>query len=162
MQHRSSALAAVACSLVLLVAVVPRASAQQFTGTIQGIVQDATAAVIPGADVSVINVGTNEVRHVTTDRDGAYVAPQLKPGVYRVIVERTGFRTTTVDEIKIDVQQIRAVDVRLDIGWTAETVSVSATVQSVLARNAEPRGHPRPRFVPLHQRRTQRDERSDD
>src|SRR6267378_2795475 len=36
----------------------------------------------PGADVSVINVGTNEVRHVTTDRDGAYVVPQLKPGIY--------------------------------------------------------------------------------
>ena len=57
-------------------------------------VQDATAAVIPGADVSVINLGTNEVRHVTTDRDGAYVAPQLKPGVYRVIMEGTGFGHT--------------------------------------------------------------------
>src|SRR5262249_23236921 len=56
---------------------------------------------------------------------------QLKPGIYRVIVERTGFRTTTVDEIKIDVQQIRAVDVRLEIGGTTETVAVSAKVAPI-------------------------------
>jgi len=105
--------------------------AQQFSGTIQGIVRDETSAVIPGADVSVINTGTNEIRHLTTDREGAYVAPQLKPGIYRVIVERTGFRTTTVDEIKIDVQQIRAVDVRLEIGGTTETVAVSAKVAPI-------------------------------
>ena len=102
--------------------------AQQFTGTIQGIVQDATSAIVAGAEVSVINSSTNEVRHVTTDRNGAYVVPQLKPGSYRVVVELTGFKTATVDEIKVDVQQIRAVDVRLDVGGTTETVSVSATV----------------------------------
>jgi len=107
------------------------AGAQQFTGTIQGIVQDATNAVVVGADVSIINISTNEVRHVATDGEGAYVAPQLKPGLYRVVAERTGFKTATVDGIKLDVQQIRAVDVRLDVGGTTETVTVSATVAPI-------------------------------
>jgi hypothetical protein len=117
--------------------------AQQFTGTIQGIVLDATSAVVPGAEVSVINIGTNEVRHLTTDRDGTYVAPQLKPGLYRVVVELAGFKTATVDQIKLDVQQIRGVDVRLDIGGTSESVSVVATaapietVSSTISQNIE-------------------------
>ncbi len=115
------------CLLALLVAFVTPASAQQFTGTIQGIVQDSTGAVVPGAEVSIININTNEARNVTTDSNGAYVVPQLKPGFYRVVAKLPGFKTATVDDIKLDVQQIRAVDVRLDVGGTTETVTVSAT-----------------------------------
>jgi Carboxypeptidase regulatory-like domain len=121
----------VTLSLVLLSGPVSPARAQQFTGTIQGIVQDATNASVPGADVSVINVGTNDIRHVTTARDGAYVLPQLKPGTYRVVVALAGFKTATVDEIKLDVQQTRAVDVRLDVGGTSETMTVAATLAPV-------------------------------
>lgn len=127
MQDRLSASRSGAACLVLLVAFLSTASAQQFTGTIQGTVQDATGGLVAGADVSVVHVGTSEVRRVATDRDGMYVAPQLKPGVYRVVVERSGFKTATVDDIKLDVQQIRAVDVRLDVGGTTESVFVSAT-----------------------------------
>ena len=131
MHIRSSIYRSVAPSLILLAAFAAPAGAQQFTGTIQGVVQDGTSAVIPGAEVAVINSSTNEVRRVTTDRNGTYVVPQLKPGFYRVVVELTGFKTATVDEIKLDVQQIRAVDVQLEIGGTAETVMVSATVAPV-------------------------------
>ena len=75
------------CTLIpylvaLLVAFVTTASAQQFTGTIQGTVQDPAGAVVAGAEVSVINTATNETRNVTTETDGAYVVPQLKPGFY--------------------------------------------------------------------------------
>ena len=69
-----------------------------------------------------------------TARDGAYVVPQLKPGSYRVVVELAGFKTATVDEIKLDVQQIRAVDVRLDVGGTSETMTVAATLAPVAMR----------------------------
>jgi hypothetical protein len=71
--NRSSSCFAVALFLVLPVAVPSPGNAQQFTGTIQGVVQDATSALVIGAEVSVINISTNEVRQVTTDRDGAYV-----------------------------------------------------------------------------------------
>ena len=132
MQSRSSAYWSFApCLVALLVAFVSPAGAQQFTGTIQGIIQDSTGAVVPGADVSVINISTNEGRNVTTDSRGAYVAPQLKPGSYRVVVKQTGFKTATVDAIKLDVQQIRAVDVRLDVGGATETVTVTATAAAI-------------------------------
>jgi hypothetical protein len=129
--NRSSACWLIASCLVWLSGFASPARAQQFTATIQGIVQDATSAVVAGADVSVINIGTNEVRRVATDRDGAYVVPQLNPGFYRVVVERAGFKTATVDQIKLDVQQSRAVDVRLEVGGTSETVTVAATVAPI-------------------------------
>ena len=64
-----------------------------FTGTILGTVTDTTRGVIPGADVTVTNLGTNESRVVQTDRSGTYVVPNLKPGTYRLEVSAGGFRT---------------------------------------------------------------------
>jgi Carboxypeptidase regulatory-like domain len=100
------------------------ASAQQFTATLRGTAQDTSGAVVPKAEVSIVNTATNETRVVLTDVNGSYVVPQLKPGTYRVIVKKEGFRTATVDDIKLDVQQIRAADVTLDVGSTSESVTV--------------------------------------
>ena len=106
--------------------------------------QDSTGAVVTGAEVSVINIATGETRIVTTDGNGAYVAPQLRPALYRVVVKKAGFKAATLDEIKLDVQQIRAVDVELDVGQATETVSVNAsgaatieTVSSTVSQTIE-------------------------
>jgi hypothetical protein len=132
------------CLFLLFVGLGLTVSAQQFTGTIQGVVQDSTGAVVTGAEVSVINIATGETRIVTTDGNGAYTAPQLKPALYRVIVKKAGFKAATLDEIKLDVQQIRAVDVKLDVGQSTETVSVTAsgaatieTVSSTVSQTIE-------------------------
>ena len=103
------------------------AHAQQFTGTIQGVVQDSSGAVVAGAEVTITNQNTNVTINLATGSNGHYIAPQLPPGVYRVTIKKSGFKTSTVAEIKIDVQQIRAVEFTLDVGQTSETVSVSAS-----------------------------------
>ncbi len=113
--------------LILLVGISFPVSAQQFTGTIRGTVQDAAGAVIAGAEVSIINKGTNETRVVTTEGNGSYVVPQLKPGLYRINIKRSGFKTATLDEVKLDVQQIREMDVTLEIGDTTESVTVTSS-----------------------------------
>jgi len=108
------------------------ASAQQFTGTIQGVVQDSTGGVLSGAEIAVTNQNTNVTINMTTGGNGHYIAPQLAPGVYKVTVKKSGFKTSTIAEIKLDVQQIRAVDVTLDVGQMTETVSVSASGATAL------------------------------
>src|SRR5687767_8921871 len=132
------------CLFLLFIGLGLTVSAQQFTGTIQGVVQDSTGAVVTGAEVSVINIATGETRIVTTDGNGAYIAPQLRPALYRVVVKKGGFKAATLDEIKLDVQQIRAVDVKLDVGQATETVSVNAsgaatieTVSSTVSQTIE-------------------------
>ncbi len=103
------------------------ASAQQFTGTLQGAVHDSTGAVVAGAEVVIANQNTNVTINMISGGNGHYIAPQLPPGVYKITVRKSGFKTTTIADIKLDVQQIREADVTLDIGQTTETVSVSAS-----------------------------------
>lgn len=100
--------------------------AQQFSGTIRGAIFDSAGAVVSAAQVSIVNLQTNDTHDTETSDDGAYVIPQLKPGLYRVTVKKSGFRTATVNEIKLDVGQIRTVDVTLSPGAVTETVTVTA------------------------------------
>src|SRR4030095_5602837 len=113
--------------ILLLVCFCITPLAQQFTGTIRGTVLDSVGAVIPGAEVSVTNIGTNETRTLSTEDNGIYVITQFKPGLYRVSFKKSGFKSATVDEIKLDVQQIREVGVTLTVGQANETVTVTAS-----------------------------------
>jgi hypothetical protein len=114
--------------LLLLIGISIPVQGQQFTGTIRGTVQDAAGAVVAGAEVSVVNKWTNETRNVVTEGNGGYVVPQLKPGLYRINVKRTGFKTATLlDEVKVDVQQIREVDAPLAVGETIESVTITSS-----------------------------------
>ena len=101
--------------------------AQQFMGTMRGTVQDSTGAMVVGAEVAIKNIATNETRNAVTEDNGTYVVPQLKPGLYKITIKKAGFKAAEVDNVKVDVQQIREVDVALAIGATSETVSVTAT-----------------------------------
>ena len=105
--------------------------AQQFSGTVRGRVQDSSGAVVPSADVTIILVATNETQVVTTDGDGAYVAPNLKPGTYRITVAKPGFKSAAIADVKVDVQQSRSVNVTLELGQATEVVTVSGRAATV-------------------------------
>src|SRR5215468_12567908 len=77
------------------------ASAQQFSGTLQGAVHDSTGAVVAGAEVAITNQNTNVTINMITGGNGHYIAPQLPPGVYKVTVKKSGFKTSTIADIKI-------------------------------------------------------------
>ena len=62
----------VCAALLLLLAVA--ASAQTVTGTLQGTVSDSTGAVVPGAEVVVLNAETGQVRNLKTNSDCLYIA----------------------------------------------------------------------------------------
>src|SRR6202008_145587 len=65
------------------------------TGAISGVVQDASGAVIAGAQVSIINEATGEVvRQTTTDSSGAFTTSLLPVGAYTVEVSAKGFPNT--------------------------------------------------------------------
>src|SRR5260370_14444199 len=68
-------------------------SAQVSTGTISGVVEDPSGAVISGATVTVRNVDTGAARTLTSDAGGRYIAPVLPVGNYEVRGEQTGFQT---------------------------------------------------------------------
>src|SRR5262245_50941368 len=73
--------------------------AQQDRGTILGIVQDTSEAVIAGATVVVRNQETGKEMKLTTDSSGLFVAPELPVGTYQVTVSLQGFKTKIQDGI---------------------------------------------------------------
>src|SRR4029434_2210721 len=78
-----------------------------------------------------VTTATHDARTVTTDSNGTYVVPQLPPGTYRLIVKKDGFKTVTLDDVKLDVQQIRGVDVTLDVRLATQDVTVVGATPAI-------------------------------
>jgi Carboxypeptidase regulatory-like domain/TonB dependent receptor len=101
------------------------AFAQLETATITGIVTDATGALVPGAVVTVTNVGTNISVRAETNEEGSYTVPSLRPGDYSVTIEASGFTKTLRSGITLQVAQVARVDVTLQAGQVTEVVEVA-------------------------------------
>ena len=83
------------------------------------------APCCPPLKVTVVEVATNDTRSLTTDARGRWVLPNLKPGTYRVAVAMDGFKTAVLDQVKVDVGAIREVEMTLEVGAAAETITVT-------------------------------------
>jgi hypothetical protein len=95
-------------------------------GRIQGQITDSSGAVIPGAAVEIANVATGTATRVESNDQGNYQAPFLIPGIYRVSVEKTGFRSYVREGLEVRVDDRLEVNIALEIGQVGETITVSA------------------------------------
>ncbi len=114
--------------LVTIAGVLGSASvgAQNVSASIQGAILDATAGALPGVAVEVRNLGTGDTRELVTDENGRYHARLLPPGEYTVKASLTGFQTVERTGIRLTVGQEAVVNVRLETGTIAETITVTA------------------------------------
>src|SRR4051794_8515050 len=102
------------------------AAAQEFRATITGRITDPSSAVLPGVTVTAANTQTGEMAVGTTTSDGVYTIPFLRPGVYSVSAELSGFRKVTQANVQLQVGQTSAVNLQLSLGDLSENVTVSA------------------------------------
>lgn len=104
------------------------AQAQRITASLDGTVKDTNGAVIPNADVTVTNTGTNVATRVRTAGDGTFVMNNLPPGPYRVTVTAPGFSQLVRNNLVLDVDQTAHLDrLVLQIGQASQTVQVTDT-----------------------------------
>lgn len=115
------------CSFWLFIVLSTPAQAQFVRGSIVGTISDESGAVIPGAEITLQNTSTNETKTFTTDAAGSYNFAALLPGLYHIDVKKTGFKSQTVSEIRLEVNQTARVDVKLPIGDVGERIEVSAS-----------------------------------
>jgi len=101
------------------------------TGTIVGTVSDPSGAVVPKARVTVRNLETNARREVETDEEGDYNVPLLPPAMYRVTIEKAGFRRSVYSNVSLDVDQTARVDFTLQVGGVNEEIEVTDSVPLV-------------------------------
>jgi len=120
--------------LLLIGALVAPAWAQDQRGSIEGVVKDASGAVLPGATVEADANG--RVTSTVTDAVGLYRFPSLVPGTYRVSANLQGFVAKEVFEVRVGLGQIKKVDFALPLAGVAETVTVTAETPLVDVRQS--------------------------
>jgi hypothetical protein len=111
-----------ACFLLCPSGVFPQG---ETTSAIVGQVNDFTHAAIPGAVVSISNRETGLQRSVTTDQQGRFDFPQLKPGTYLVKVKAEGFDPRQNDNVVSSLGQTQTVNFTLKISSSRLSVEVT-------------------------------------
>lgn len=111
--------------LVVSLLLVAPAITQSPNATINGLVLDPSGAVIAGAQIVVVNDATGVQYSTRTNGEGIYVVPNLPPGLYRIQVSNSGFKTIIKPDIVIHVQDALAINFTLPIGAASEIVTVA-------------------------------------
>jgi hypothetical protein len=125
--RRSVQAALIAVTLLVTLPDANIAHAQNTNATIRGQVLDPTGALVPNAQVVVLNVNTGIiVFRGKSDSAGNFVAPQVIPGTYKVTVDAPGLKETVIDNLIASVAQVASVNINMQIGQASETVTVES------------------------------------
>jgi hypothetical protein len=110
--------------------------AQSELAGVYGRVTDPSGAVIVDAEVEIRNVETNVSTTVKTNRDGLYTIPSLHPGQYLVNVRKPGFKSVTVTQLTLNVQDNVVRNFALQLGSVSETVTITADQNNINTTDA--------------------------
>jgi hypothetical protein len=102
------------CCLVALAA--SRLAAQSTFGTILGTVHDSSGALVPGAQVTLLNTGTTATRTMTTDANGNYAFKNIDVGRYSLTFTAPGFEKESLPEVVLTARETRRLDAALKPG----------------------------------------------
>ncbi len=111
--------------------------AQGERGTLNGIVTDASGAVVPNATVTALNALTNVETKATTTDAGVYRLPYMQPGTYKITVTAQGFQSAVHENVILHVAQTLTVNFQLKVGQVTESITVSAETPLLESSTAE-------------------------
>ncbi len=119
--RKLSLLAALLLSLFPLTAF-----AQQTSGNVRGIVKDQAGAVVRGARVTITDKNTNTSFIAETTSEGEFRVNNLLAGVYQIKIEAASFKTLTLSDVRVVLNQTTDVPAVLTVGIQDESVEISA------------------------------------
>ncbi len=126
---------------VLLLGVSTPALAQQGTAQLGGKISDAQGGVLPGVTIVITNEDTGIVREITSTAEGSYFASQMVPGRYRIAAKLEGFKALDRRGITLTVGQTTTLDLTMEVGGLAETLTVTGEAPLVDVTTAAVGGH---------------------
>jgi hypothetical protein len=107
------------------------ALAQTGFSALRGNVTDTSGAVVPGAKIVLTEPATGTQRSTTSDSQGNFEFPNLKPGTYQLNSEMAGFKAFTAMDVQLDAGQVRRLDIQLTVGATQERIEVRAGAAAI-------------------------------
>src|SRR2546423_761613 len=118
--------------VVLLAITSVTATAQVTTASLAGTVLDTSGAIVPGANVTLKNEASGDVRRTTANGDAYFTFNAVPPGTYTVVVEMKGFNNWQAKGIVLNSGDKRSVTgVALAAGATSETITVEAAATQI-------------------------------
>ncbi len=122
--------------LLAFLAFTTAALGQLTTADIIGTVTDSTGAVVPNADVTLTNLGTNEKRTTLSNSSGGYSFALLPVGHYSITVKATSFATSVTNDLSVEAGDRAHNDVHLQPGLESTVVEVIASTALLQADSA--------------------------
>jgi hypothetical protein len=107
------------------------AAAQSTLGRIVGVARDNSGGVLPGATVTLESRATGQILVTETQSDGGFIFPQVRPGLYSVKFDLSGFKSVTYNDVKVDPGQEYSLAAALEVGGLNEAIQVTAGVDLV-------------------------------
>jgi hypothetical protein len=112
-------------------------AAQSGTSTISGTVKDATGAAVPNAKIRVVDEQTGVTQTSASNEAGIFRLGSLLPGSYRVEIEADGFQKLVRGPVTLEVGQVIALDLALQVGNISETVNVTESAPLVESQTSD-------------------------
>src|SRR6185295_7385082 len=109
----------------------------QTNGSLGGVVQDSTKALIPGVQVTLTNTETGITDTQLSNESGVYNFPSVAPGnAYRVNAALAGFKTSITNEVKIGTSAQVRLNIVMEVGGADARVEVSESALQVMTNSA--------------------------
>ncbi|MFN3322909.1 MAG: TonB-dependent receptor domain-containing protein [Bryobacteraceae bacterium] len=112
------------------------AFAQTDASSLSGAIQDPSGATIEGVRVTLRNRATGAQREAVTSADGRYQFNLAAPGLYEVTAQLNGFKSYRDSQVRLQVAQAAQLDIRMELGSTAESIDVEGTVSMLNTESA--------------------------
>jgi len=109
-------------------------AAQQVSGSITGVVKDSAGAIIPNAKVILTDTRQADTREGQTNSGGIFLFSPLKPSVYDLVVEVSGFKKHEQKGVTVFANDRISLDISLAVGGLTESVTVSAEAAQIQLR----------------------------
>lgn len=115
--------------------------AQTTSSSLSGTVRDSAGSIVPGARITLTGQANGFVRNSVTNQDGFFSYPDLTPATFTLTVEAPGFKMYRENEIILHADEQRSLgQIKLSIGQTSETITVTAEAVAVNTVNGERSG----------------------
>ena len=96
------------------------------TSSVIGLVTDSTNSAIPGADVTLTDLGTKIAQKASTNQDGRYIFTNVNPGTYSVTVTKQGFAKSEISSQYVEVSTTATLNFKMEVGTSTTTIEVRA------------------------------------
>ena len=114
---------------------------QGLTGNLSGTVTDQSGSAVPGAEIILTNVATNQTRNAQADPSGGFVFTQLLPSTYKIQISAKGFKRYEQNDIVLTAtERLVLQHVQLQLGEITQTIEVSAETARLQTQSSERSG----------------------